>query len=83
MSEDISSGLDQLLCVVSEHPIWSLVDMRFEGGIMPLWKILTDFRGLESRYGVDPVYGLLGFVNDHPNGSSPVENFHVDYNRPV
>lgn len=48
---------------------------------MPLWRILRDFVGYQSSHPVDRVYGLLGMVEDHEDGSSPAEKIQVDYDK--
>lgn len=62
---------------------WVLCDMREVGGKMPLWRILREFTGYQSSRPSDRVYGLLGLVEDHEDGSSPVGNIQVDYDRPT
>lgn len=94
-SEDISIELEDLRAVVDafrktilapgnmKASLWVLCDMRAAGGKMPLWRILRDFTGYQSSRPVDRVYGLLGMVADHDDGSSPVDNITVDYDRPM
>lgn len=92
-SEDVSVDLDELRALVDpfrqarfpagKPSMWVLCEMRAAGGKMPLWKILKDFTGYHSSRPVDRVYGLLGMVADHGDGSSPAENIHVDYDKPI
>ncbi|KAK2606540.1 hypothetical protein N8I77_005282 [Diaporthe amygdali] len=91
--EDISIELDELRALLDPFrearfppgrpSMWVLCDMRAAGGKMPLWRILRDFTGYQSSRPADRVYGLLGMVADHDDGSSPVEIIHVDYDKPV
>lgn len=90
---NVSVDLDRLRALVDpfrqarfpagKPSMWVLCDMRAAGGKMPLWKILRDFTGYQSSRPVDRVYGLLGLVADHRDGSSPAENIQVDYDRPM
>lgn len=93
--EDISIDLDELPVLLRLFPtdrtpmptdgpaFWELVDMRAEGGKLPLWRILTDFSDYESSRPSDRVYGLLGLVADHRDGSSPLDHIQVDYDKPT
>lgn len=93
--EDVSIDLDELPALLNTfrtdhtrgpaHPpaFSALVNMRAEGGKLPLWRILRDFAKYESSRPSDRVYGLLGMVADHHDGSSPLENIQVDYDKPT
>lgn len=90
---DISIDLDELRALVNpfrlarfpagKPSMWVLCDMRAAGGKIPLWRMLRDFTGYQSSRPVDRVYGLLGMVEDHGDGSSPVEHIQVDYDKPI
>lgn len=93
--EDVSIDLDELpdffgsfetgrtYVSMREPAFWALFNMRAEGGKLPLWRILTDFSEYDSSRPSDRVYGLLGLVAHHDDGSSPVENIQVDYDKPT
>lgn len=90
---DISIGLDELRTLAetfvnagswTQGPsMWVLCDMRAVGGKVPLWRILRDFKRYQSTRPADRVFGMLGMVEDHEDGSSPVENISVDYEKPI
>ncbi|KAI7774391.1 uncharacterized protein LA080_008818 [Diaporthe eres] len=63
--------------------LWELCDMRAVGGKIPLWRMLRDFGEYQSSRPGDRVFGMLGMVEDREDGSSPVENIQVDYNKPI
>lgn len=91
MTSDISIDLDELRVLAdkfvdarswAEKPsIWLLCDMRAVGGKIPLWRILRDFKRYQSSRPVDRVFGMLGMVEDHEDGSSPAQNIQVDYDK--
>ncbi|KAK7745853.1 hypothetical protein SLS53_002571 [Cytospora paraplurivora] len=58
-------------------------DLREAGGKMPLWKLFFEFGGYETTRPADQVYGLLGMVADNEDGSSPVEDIQIDYERDI
>lgn len=91
-SEDIRITLDDLRVLADlyvkfmgdwgQRPsMWLLCNMRAAGGRIPLWRILKDFVEYQSSRRVDRVFGMLGMVEDNEDGTSPVENIRVDYNR--
>lgn len=57
--------------------------LRQTSGRVPLWSLLHDFH--HSLYScsrpADRVYGFLGMVADHDDGTSPVENLKINYKR--
>ena len=91
---DTSIGLDELRPLLDpfwtgkfhdpgKPSMWRLCEMRDEGGRVPLWKVLRDFTGYQSSRPVDRVYGLLGMVANHDDGSSAIEHIQVDYDKPI
>lgn len=75
--------MDAVYNPAQESSFWALFNMRREGGILPLWRILTDFSEYHSSRPADRLYGLLGMVADHDDGNSPVDNILVDYDKPT
>lgn len=67
----------------NQPSIRALRNMRASGGKIPLWRILKDFKSYKSSHEVDRVFGILGLVEDNEDGSSPVANIKVDYEKPL
>lgn len=66
-----------------DHPtMWRAYHIRRSGGKIPLWQIQSGFRGYKSSQDSEKVYGLLGMIAVNDDGTSPVENIHVDYEKP-
>lgn len=91
ITANMSIDLDELRVLLDSYvdagnwaqrpSMWLLCDMRAVGGKIPLWRILRDFAKHESSHPVDRVFGMLGIVEDHEDGSSPAENIQVDYEK--
>lgn len=57
--------------------------LRATGGKIPLWRMLKDFEDYECRYKIDRIYGIFGLAENNEDGSSPVTNIQIDYEKPV
>lgn len=74
------------LCIgnpAQERAFWALFEMRAGDGKLPLWGILRNLREYKSSRPADRVYGLLGMAANHDDGSLPVDNIKVDYDKPI
>ncbi|ROV93821.1 hypothetical protein VMCG_08815 [Cytospora schulzeri] len=83
---DSSDGSDILFerhGPVLVSPMWELCDLHKAGGKIPLWKLLYNFKGYQSSRPADKVYGLLGLIAHNEDGTSPIENMQVDYEKPL
>lgn len=68
---------------MDDPTMWGAYHLRKSGGRVPLWHIQYGFRGYKNSRDADKVYGLLGMVAANDDGTSPVENIHVDYDKPL
>lgn len=66
-----------------EPAFWALFNMRADGGRLPLWRVIMNYYQYKSSRPADRVYGSLGMVANHDDGSSPVDNIEVDYDKPM
>lgn len=65
--------------------MWMACQLRHRelGGRVKLWELEHEYKGYKSSRAADQIYGLLGMVDKNADGTSPVENIHVDYDKPV
>jgi len=61
--------------------IWSLSELRENGGKKPLWELTMDFDLCASSRTIDKVYGFLGLVADLHDGISPAKFIEVNYDK--
>lgn len=48
---------------------------------MPLWQIVKELSSNEKSKIADAIYGILGLVGDHSDGTSPKDHIGVDYGK--
>jgi len=61
--------------------VWSLCELRKKGGKKPLWEVTRDFDLCMSTRTIDKVYGFLGLVADHDDGTCPAKLIDVNINK--
>lgn len=95
--EDVSIDFDRLpallipyrthweshvVMAAQEHVFWTLFKNRAGAGKVPLWTILLDGDRYKCSRPADRVYGFLGILSDHDDGSSPGDHIKIDYDKP-
>lgn len=71
-----------VVMAAQEHVFWTLFKNRAGAGKLPLWQILLDGDRYRCSRPADRVYGFLGILSDHDDGSSPGDHIKIDYDKP-
>lgn len=84
MLNDASRSLYRAPSTVGWNWLEQIIDLRAaerNGKRMPLWQIVKCLWLNKKSRSIDGIYGLLGLVGDHSDGTSPKEHISVDYRK--
>ncbi|KAI7780579.1 hypothetical protein LA080_015862 [Diaporthe eres] len=84
LNDATGRGLNPKPPTVGWNWLEQIIDLRAaerNGTRMPLWRIIKCLWLYEKSRVADGIYGILGLVGDHPDGTSPKEHIAVDYDK--